>query len=91
MIALTGGNKKVLINKIRILQLQLKWGDFYLLPHDLENMKEIEYLVENNLPVERQKLYEFAPEIFKYEIKDHLDVIKRKRDLMKLRIVQVYL
>lgn len=91
MINLTGGLKKLLSNKIKILKLQLKFGHFYLQPYDEERMKDMEYLVENSLPINQQELYEFAPEIFEYEIKDHLDIIKRKRELMKLQMSKVFL
>lgn len=89
MISVTGGFKKVVTNKIKILKQQIKFGHFMLMPQDEQNMKDVEYLIENNLPINRQKLYEFAPEIFAYEVKDHLDIIERKRELMKLRLAKV--
>lgn len=70
--------------------MQIKFGHFHLLPHDEQNMKDVEYLIENNLPIERQKLYDFVPEIFDYEIKDYLDIIKRKKELMRLQMGKVY-
>jgi hypothetical protein len=39
-----------------------------MLPEELELLEEIEYSLANNLPIEKQKLYEFFPNGFDLEI-----------------------
>ena len=89
MVALTGIDRVCVVNKIKIIKLQLRIGHFIINPNDEKDLEELEYLVENNLPVERDLLYRLVPEVFKYEVKDFHDIIKRKRDLHRFMLENV--
>jgi hypothetical protein len=41
-----------------------------LTPLDEELLRDIEYLSSNNLPIPKEKLYRFMPEMFALEISD---------------------
>lgn len=68
----------------KILQVDLK-------PIDKERLQNMEYLVENNLPIEKQMLYEFMPDYFETDIND-LELLKQeeiRKNQMKFQIVSL--
>lgn len=89
MIALTGIDRLCVVNKIKIIKLQLNFGHFIINPNDEKDLQLLEYFVENNLPVDKDLLYRVVPEAFEYEIRDFHDVIKRKRDLARFMLQNV--
>ena len=61
--------------QISVIKARLKMCFDSLVPKDQELMDEIEYLVNNNLPIKKEKLYRFIPDMFMLEIED-LDPIE---------------
>lgn len=64
----TGPERLVFENLCSYYRTQEKVGLTKMLPEELVLLEEIEYSLANNLPIEKQKLYEFFPNGFDLEI-----------------------
>lgn len=65
-------------NKIEHYKFQINIMGLNCNPSDREKLNRVSYSIENNLPIEKQLLYEVIPELFSYEIEDMTDLQKAK-------------
>ncbi len=59
-------------------------------PMDQELLRDIEYLSSNNLPIAKEKLYRFIPEMFTLEISDlePLEQEKIRQNQLRIKLVK---
>ena len=69
-ILMVGELRMVMINRCLYLRTLEKIGPIRLLPIDKELLDEVEYSIDNNLPILKEKLYFFYPDLFTLEIRD---------------------
>lgn len=70
--------RTIVKNKLSYFEFLMTCMDLTTLPENLHKLNTTHYCVENNLPVEKQLLYEICPEMFNYEIEDMEEVARRK-------------
>ncbi|CAD8043108.1 unnamed protein product [Paramecium primaurelia] len=78
MVILRGIQKKTVLTMINYIEFQHRHvSGLVLNPETMKNIETVHYHVMNNLPIQREKLYEVVPELFQEEIGE-LDEYKQK-------------
>ncbi len=76
-VILNGIRRGAVLNVCYYFEIQSKFGQGMVVhPEALKVLAEVQYKVENNLPVKKEFLYEVAPELFTYEV-EQLAPLKR--------------
>lgn len=70
------------------IDFQVRNMNVKLHPENYKIMKEVEFLVQNNLPVPRDKLYIIMPEIFAYDVEDMTEI--EQKNINKNRLLLGY-
>jgi hypothetical protein len=88
-IILTGIKRNIVLNVIRYYDTHALFYDGVTIhPESLETLNEVNYLVDNNLPVAKELLYEIAPELFEYEVEQLAEIKKQELRYRHERILQ---
>lgn len=85
-VLLHGVDRLLIQNTILYYKTQEKLGLTKLIPLERELIEEVEFLLENNQPIEKQKLYELNPNLFDLEISD-LPLIEQER--LRRRVLKI--
>lgn len=65
MVILRGIEKKTVLTMINYIEFQHRHvSGLVLNPETMKNIETVHYHVMNNLPIQREKLYEVVPELF---------------------------
>lgn len=76
-VILNGLKRGAILNVCRYYEIQTRFGQGLVVhPESLDVLAEVQYKVENNLPVKKELLYEVAPGLFSYEV-EQLAPLKR--------------
>jgi hypothetical protein len=75
--------RMAVLNNLKYYEFKEKFEHAaFVHPESKKSMEELHYLVEHNLPVRKELLYETCPDIFEYDM-IQLDQIERERLLAR--------
>lgn len=60
-------------------------------PENYKILKEVDFLIENNLPIPRDKLYIVMPELFEYDPDEIEEIEEKKKKENRILLGYVFL